>query len=78
MFVPGTEESVYWMESAAYPSINPLLPIAHKSARIGKISILKLEGIIKKNSYERRDYESIDEKSLCLEKPRKKIQALKG
>ena len=45
-------------------SINPLLPIAHKSARIDKISILKLEGIIKKISYERRDYESVDEKSL--------------
>ena len=29
-----------------------------------KISILKLEGIIKKNSYERCDYESVDEKSL--------------
>ena len=28
--------------------VNPLVPIAHKSARIGKISILKLEGIIKK------------------------------
>ena len=27
---------------------NPLLPIAHKCARIDKISILKLEGIIKK------------------------------
>ena len=44
--------------------LNPLLPIAHKSAPIGKISILKLEGIIKKISYERRDYESVDEKSL--------------
>ena len=31
------------------------MPIAHKSARIGEISILKLEGIIKKSSYERRD-----------------------
>ena len=30
--------------------INPLLPIAHKSARIDKISILKLEGSIKKMS----------------------------
>ena len=40
------------------------MPIAYKSARIYKISILKLEGIIKKNSYERRDYESVDEKSL--------------
>ena len=45
-------------------SFNPLVPIAHKSARIDKISILKLEGIIKKISYERRDYESVDEKSL--------------
>ena len=44
--------------------INPLLPIAHKSARIDKISILILEGTIKKISYERRDYESVDEKSL--------------
>ena len=42
--------------------VNPLLPIAHKSARIDKISILKLEGIIKKISYERRDYESVDKK----------------
>ena len=40
----------------------PILPIAHKSARIDKISILKLEGIIKKISYERRDYKSVDEK----------------
>ena len=44
--------------------INPLLPSAYKSARIDKISILKLEGIIKKISYERRDYESVDEKGL--------------
>ena len=29
-----------------------------------KNSILKLEGIIKKLSSERRDYESVDEKSL--------------
>ena len=43
---------------------NPLVPSAHKSARIYKISMLKLEGIIKKISYERRDYESVNEKSL--------------
>ena len=43
---------------------NPLVPSAHKSVRIAKISNLKLEGIIKKISYERRDYESVDEKSL--------------
>ena len=38
------------------------MPSAHKSVRIARISILKLEGIIKKISYERRDYESVDEK----------------
>ena len=63
-------------------NVNPLLPIAHKSARIVKISILKLEGIIKKISYERRDYESVDEKSLSKAMSRKttkkRIQALKG
>ena len=36
--------------------INPLVTCAHKRARMAKISILKLEGIIKKKSYERRDY----------------------
>ena len=51
-------------KSIARILINPLLPISYKSARIDKISILKLEGIIKKISYERRDYESVDEKSL--------------
>ena len=62
--------------------INPLVPSAHKSVRIYKISILKLEGIIKKISYERRDYESVDEKSLSKAMSRKttkkRIQALKG
>ena len=32
--------------------------------RNAKILILILEGIIKKISYERRDYESVDEKNL--------------
>ena len=44
--------------------INPLVPSVHKSVRIAKISILRLEGIIKRISYKRRDYESVDEKSL--------------
>ena len=61
---------------------NPLLPIAHKSARNDKISILKLERITKKNSYEHRDYESVEEKSLSQAMSRKtakkRIQALKG
>ena len=51
--------------------LNYLLPIAHKSAQIGKISILKLGGIINKIFYERRDYESDDQKAylrLCREK----------
>ena len=61
---------MHWLKCVCYPAgghcFNPLLPIAHKSARIGKISsILKLEGIIKKKiSYERLNYESVDEKSL--------------
>ena len=33
-------------------------------ARLAKFLILILEGIIKTFSYERRDYESADEKSL--------------
>ena len=39
----------------------PSVPIWH---RLPKLSILILEGIIKKISYGRRDYESVDEKSL--------------
>ena len=39
----------------------PSVPIWH---RLAKLSILILEGIIKKISYERCDYESVDEKSL--------------
>ena len=58
--------------------INPLLPIAHKKARIDKISILKLEGIIKKISYERRDYESVDEKSLSKAMSRKTMKKKKN
>ena len=44
---------------------NTLVPSEHKSVGIAKILILKLEGITKKISYERRDYESVDEKSLA-------------
>ena len=53
---------------------NPLVPSAHKSVRISKISILKLEGIIKKISYERRDYESVDENSLSEAMSRKNYE----
>ena len=40
--------------------------------RSAKILILILEGIIKKISYERRDYESVDEKSLSWAMSREK------
>ena len=53
---------------------NPLLPIAHKSAQIDKILILELEGIIKKISYERHEYESVDEKSLSKAMSRKNYE----
>ena len=51
-----------WMPRHKKP--NPLVSSAHKSARIAKISILKLEEIIEKYPYERRDYESVDEKNI--------------
>ena len=58
----------------------------HNSTRITKILIVNLEGVIQKNSYERRDYESVDEKSLSLatskkkkkKKSKKRIHSLKG
>ena len=43
---------------------NPVLPSEANMRRSAKISILILEGIIKKISYERHDYESVEEKSL--------------
>ena len=43
--------------------INPLLPNGNISSRSAKILILVQEGIIKKISKERHDYESVDEKS---------------
>ena len=55
------------------------MPSVHKSEQIGKIMILKLEGIIKKfpMSAASRDYESVDEQKrihlrLCPGKRRKK------
>ena len=42
--------------------------------RSAKILILILEGIIKKISYERRDYESVDEKSLSWAMSRKTMK----
>ena len=44
--------------------LNPLLPNGNISSRSAKNLILIQKGIIKNISYERRDYESVDEKSL--------------
>ena len=44
-------------------------------ARIGKCFISISEGIINKNFYERRDYESVDEKSLSSSMSRKKTNS---
>ena len=41
--------------------INPLLPSVLNIGRLTKISISIEEGIIKKFSYERRAYESVDD-----------------
>ena len=46
------------------PLINPLTPRRTQVSPFTEISILFQEGIIKKISYERRAYESVDEKSL--------------
>ena len=55
---------VKWPYNNFEQTINPLLPSAHKFARIVIISILILEEIIKKISCERRQYESVDEKRI--------------
>ena len=45
--------------------LNPILPSAPFMARLEKIYISIFERIVRKISYERRDYESVDEKSLA-------------
>ena len=45
-------------------SINPFPPSVPIWQRLAKLPMLILEGTIKKISFERRDYESVDEKSL--------------
>ena len=55
------------LNNRIYPvhvKINPFPPSVPIWQRLAKVSILILEGTIKKISYERRDYESVDEKSL--------------
>ena len=54
---------------------NSLLTSAYKSAQIAKISIIKLEGIIKKFPICVASIESLDKKSLfllCAKKKKKK------
>ena len=54
--------------------INPLPPRRTQVAPFTEISVLFQEGIIKNISYERRAYESVEEKAylrLCPEKRRK-------
>ena len=46
---------------SVFDTFPPSVPLWH---RLAKFSILILEGIIKKIPYERRDYESVDKKSL--------------
>ena len=46
--------------------INPLPPSVPIWNRLAKLSFSILEGIIKKISYERRDYESVDEKEPII------------
>ena len=42
-----------------------LIPLVHSIHYIGRLTkILILDGILKKIAYERRDYESVDEKNL--------------
>ena len=44
--------------------LNPVVPSVLNIERVTKIFISVYEGIIKKISYERRTYESVDEESL--------------
>ena len=63
-----------------YHFFKPFPPSLSIWNRLAKLSILILEGIIKKNSYERRDYELVDEKSLgyVLKNDEKKNSGGKG
>ena len=64
----------YGYNETNFSKINPLLPSAAYMRRSAKILILIEEGIIKKISYKRRDYESVDEKSLSLAMSRKTMK----
>ena len=56
--------SVRFTPRHAWHPLNPFPPSVPIWQRLAKVSILILEGTIKQISYERRDYESVDEKTL--------------
>ena len=58
--------------------INLLEPNAHKSTRISKILILKIEGSTKNPIYERCVYESVDDKSLSYAMSQKRHKKKKN
>ena len=70
--IGGLREDACWRqtyvqkrgERAGLANIKPLTPRGTLMSPFTEILILFLEGIIKKISYERRAYESVDEKSL--------------
>ena len=62
--VPCEENLAAPIHDVSYSMLNPFPPSVPIWHRLAKLSILILEEIIKKISYERRDYESVDEKSL--------------
>ena len=64
-FMKGLKNVFIFIISNVNP-FPPSVPIWHRLAKI--CLILILEGIIKNISYERRDYESVDEKFLRPEK----------
>ena len=47
-----------------HDKVNPLVHSVQYIGRLAKFLLLFWKGSSKKNSYERRDYESVDEKSL--------------
>ena len=57
-------DTVLEKEKTSIICINTLPPSVPIWQRLAKLSILILKGTIKKIFYERRDYESVDEKSL--------------
>ena len=57
-------QKLFYIYCSIVFSVNPFRPSVPIWYRLAKSSILMEEGIIKKISYERRDYESVDDKIL--------------